>query len=354
MRIVLCCRVYSTHMRVGGMIHVVVERAEELVRQGHEIHVITTSSPGQQISQVVNGVNVISPRSGEPQQYSDLYASVCELACKDLKPDIIHLDSWDKHRIWWSQFKSKCRVAITNHGEAIGSQLTDWRLRLHGRSVSTPGGESDEIRCEKCTGDLRTCEWTEERNQLLKADVVIATCRFDRWMLSDLLGLPNVRLVYNPLAPYHFERRSQPQRDPTSKLFLAIGVWGHGERGFDVARESCIRIHHILNTPVNVGRRELVGWYDLSKALLLPGFQSKGYDLAVAESIARLRPVVMADNGVATMEAIDQPWIVTVPAGNVEALVEVLRRPLPSVPLEAGHKFHPTNHVREWLKAVTT
>lgn len=358
MKIVLCCRVYSVHNRVGGMIHVVVERAEELVRQGHDVHVLTTSWLGNNkvpYDYRVNGVRIYAPFDGEPQQYSDQYADMCFRLCTSIKPDIIHLDSWDKHRIWWAPFRSRCRVAVTNHGEAIGSQLTDWRLRLHGRSVATPGGESEEVRCSKCSGDIRTCEWLEERDQLLKADVVIATCRFDRWLLSDLLGLKHVSLVRNPLAPYHFQGRALPlsQENGARKQFLSVGVWGHGERGFDVAREACVRAGAFLEVPRGISRRDLVRWYDGSQALLLPGFQSKGWDLSIAESIARLRPVIVSDNGPATMEAIDKSWIVTVPAGDVDALAEALQRSMPLVSPDAASEHRPSVHVDKWLKAVT-
>lgn len=351
MKIILCCRVYSTHQRPGGMIHVVTERAEELARQGHSVYVLTTRSEHCLPIKTVNGVHVNHCLGGVPQQYSDQYAEFCVKVCSSLNPNIIHLDSWDKSRLWWTPFRKVCRVAITNHGEAVGSQLTDWRLQLHGKSPSTLRGLAPESEY------IDTDEWLEERDQLLQADTVISTCRFDRWMLSDLLALPNVKFVPNPLSPYHFENQVKARSWETIKgsqlQCLCVGVWGHGERGFDAAQFACDVVGAELKVPKNVNRRELVEWYDRSDALLLPGYQSKGYDLAVAESIARLRPVIMADNGIATMEAVDQPWIVTVPAGDVSALVKVLRQPLPAVPTLAAERFRPGYHVKEWLKAIT-
>lgn len=339
MKIVLCCRVYSTHNRVGGMLHVVVERAEALARAGHEIHVLTTArmdGPRQTDFEIRN-VCIHEPDLGQPQMYSEQYARMCEKWCELLKPDIIHLDSYDKHRLWWHQFKSKCRVVVTNHGEAIGSQLTDWRLGIHGRQ----GGKSY----------FTTDEWLEEKRALSGADVVIATCRFDRWMLKDLLGLANVRMVYNPVAPYHFEDRT-PVLNNKLGPFLCVGVWGQDERGFDVAKAACDKVGAELKVPQGLSRKQLVFEYDRCQALLLPGFQSKGYDLSVAEAIARQRPVIIADNGVGTMEEIGRNWIRTCPAGDVEYLAALLTVAFDPVPPTAADCHRPEAHISNWMSAV--
>jgi glycosyltransferase involved in cell wall biosynthesis len=336
MRIALVCRVYATHGRTGGMIHVIQERAEALARAGHQVHVITTSALGHGEHELVNGVTVHHCQAGESMAYSDGFASFCLQTSNDLCPEIIHLDSYDCNRLWWHQRPGGVRtVAVSNHGEAVGSQLTSWRMKLRG----LPSSES-----------INTDEWLKERSALRRADAVIATCRFDRWMLSDVVGLDNVKLVYNPLAPWHWNGRKSDL--PEIPQFIAVALWGQHERGFSIAEAACTQAGVALTKPCNVSRRNLVHYYDMSRALLLPTYQSKGYDLSVAESIARLRPVICSDNGINTMEAIDKPWIVTVPIGNVDALAEKLRGPLPPVPHGAANDNLPSNHIANWLEAL--
>lgn len=344
MKIVLCCRVYSTHGRLGGMIHVVQERAEALARAGHDVTIITTRqnlTSKHQVVQSVDGVRILHCPTGTPKDYDDDFAKFCDQECRGVQPlDILHLDSWDKSRLWWhSRPGNPKRIAVTNHGEAVGSQLTDWRLAIHNRSA--PVGFDVQ-------------EWVDERNALKAADAVIATCRFDRWMLSDLLGLgKKVKLVRNPLAPWHFEGRDWIRSHPNvSQAFLCVGLWGKAERGFDLAEQACQLVGAELHQPVNVPRRDLLKFHDRCDALLLPTFQSKGFDLSVAESVGRLRPVLCSDNGINTMEAVDKPWMVLHPVGDAEALAECLRKPLPVVPESAADEHRPEVHVQRWLEAI--
>src|SRR5690242_516210 len=99
MRIMLVCRVYSTHNRVGGMIHVIHERAHRLAQAGHDVNVVTTRSteyaPQWVVRQHVGegrSVAVYHCPSGQPQQYSDPFAEFCKEMCAELRPDILHLD----------------------------------------------------------------------------------------------------------------------------------------------------------------------------------------------------------------------------------------------------------------------
>jgi hypothetical protein len=353
MKIVNVVRVYATHGRPGGMIHAATERCEQLARMGHEVHVLTSSrmEGPHKTDWEWNGVHVHHCPGGEPQQYSDRFTQHCEEETSQLRPDIVHLDSYDKDRLWWHAFAGKCRVAVTNHGEAIGSQLTDWRMNIHNKKPNGYNG-------------IDTAEWFQERDALKPTDAVIATCRFDHWLLSDLLGLGGkVRLVYNPLAPYHFEDRKGVPLLPPDQLdeaemilksrrrFVICGLWGKEERGFDLARAVCKEVGAELIEP-HCSRRDLVKEYDRSHALLLPGFQSKGYDLSVAEAIARQRPVIMADCGIVGWEEIDQPWIKTFPPGDLAALVKLMKGALPAVPPTAADHWRPEVHAAHWLKAV--
>ena len=365
MKILNVVRVYATHGRPGGMIHVATDRSEALARAGHEVHVLTTAATGHRTThaETVNGVRVWHSATA-PQEYSDEFANMCRQVCEHLKPDVIHLESWDKHRCWWHAFAGKVKVAVTNHGEAVGSQLTEWRMRLHGRSKWHPTAIEPAI---------YPGEWLTERQQLKFADVVLATCRFDRWLLADLVGLGGkVKLVYNPLPPWMWENKfkdlavlegwgpdhvtdiKNPKfgtRRDGPRQFAAVGLYGHAVRGFDVAQAACKEAGVGLLTP-KCSRRELRDVYDNCSGLLLPGFWSQGYDLCAAEALARQRPLIMSDAGIGTMEAEGRPWIRTFPVGDVAALAEILRGPLPAVPPDAADAHRPENHVKAWLAAV--
>lgn len=348
MKIALCCRVYSTHERVGGMIHVVVERAEQLAREGHDVHVLTTNAPGHPIAERVNGV-MVHHSPGTPQQYSTCYADFCNGLCRDMSPKILHLDSFDKNRLWWTDRPGNPQaVVVSIHGEGVGSQFTDWRLRRHNLTASSPNNEAGMA---NSGNGIDTREWEDEARWLQSADTVITTCRLDRWFMSDLLGLRRVRLVRNPLAPYHFQGRS-PAAGPRQNKFLFIGVWGHGERGYSIAEAACTSLGVQLLVPANVARPDLVKWYDQCDAMLLPTYQSKGYDLSVAECTSRLRPTFMGDAGISTFESIDHPWIVPVRCGDVQALINAMSAPIPTVPADAADEHRPENHTKAWFNAI--
>lgn len=344
MRIVLCCRVYSIHERPGGMIHVIVERAEALARAGHDVHVLTTYSEFHPHKTVINGVTVHHPKEVDTEpRYSSHYSVFCDRQCRRLMPTILHLDSWDKTRPWWHQRPGKPKViGITNHGEDMGRQFTEWRLFLHG------------ITQVKKIGWFESGPILNERSCAKAADVVITTCRFDRWMLSDLVGLgKKVKLVYNPVAPFYWDdRTASPLSGPLR--FLTAAVWGSAERGMAIAKEACERVGAELVSPppTRESRFGMPGCYDRCHALLIPGYQSQGYDLTVAEASARRRPIFYNDSGIATMEALDKPWIVPIPVGDSTYLVKELQKPMPIVPENAADHHRPEFHIQKWLEAL--
>src|SRR5262249_27527681 len=196
MRFGCVCRVSPTQ-RPGGMPFVCQDRAEELARRGHDVHVLTTGPPGTGPAPVVvNGVSV-HHLDCEPQVYSEAFAAGCRDRCRDLCPRVLHLDSADFARPWWENRPGGPQtVAVTLHGFETGAFLTRWN------QFRTGVGPAPEFPAETVRQHARILGTTFDR--------VLAISLHEFWMLADVYGLWNVALVYNPIAPAFFARPPAP------------------------------------------------------------------------------------------------------------------------------------------------
>ncbi len=328
MKLVLVCRVWTGH-RPGGMPNVLHDRAVELARLGHEVHVLTTGGLAQCAEE--EGVQVHS-LDCPPQIYSDAFARECESRVNHLAPGLLHLDSYDRDRCWWS---GRPNVAVSMHGLAFGGWLTKLNLARLGRGVFDP----------------HDTQWTDEARQLAEARVVIAVSRWELTIMRQIYGLTHARLVYNPIGSWFFNLPRTPR--PKAGRFFCAGMALHHERGFDIAAAAAERAGVELITARGVPREKMPSLYDHCDALVLPTFLSQGYDLTVAESLTRGRPVIASAAGSYLDELEDMPGTVLLaPGASIEEWARILKSDLPEVPDGVANRHQPAQHVESWLEAV--
>lgn len=331
MKIVSVCRVYPTQ-RPGGMPFVCQDRAEELVRQGHDVHVLVTSVPEEHQHEVVNGVNV-HYADGPPQAYSTRFAEYCAAFCRSYLPDVIHLDSFDRDRVWWISRPGNPKVvAITMHGNAVGTALTEWNL----------------MRSESVNSSAWSNKWAEERKGLLQADRVIAISKNEEWQLRDVLAVPHTRLVYNPIPSYFFN--PEPVAIPDGAPLLCAAISGHQKRGFDIARQVVAKLGRTLRIAQNIPRHEMPALYRSCAAVILPTYYAQGYDLTCAEAIASGRMVYASPTGSYLRER-DPRSVVIAEENSVEAFIKLITivPPVVLAPSEVRYNHRPHVHVQRWL-----
>lgn len=343
MRIVLACRVYPTH-RPGGMPFVCQDRAEELARMGHDVHVATTGHPDGRESEVVNGV-VIHYLESSPIVYSEEYAVACVKLCDRLLPDIVHLDSFDRERPWWKAIYRKPKAtACTMHGFGMGAFLTHFNAcRI-----------SSEI--YKAAPDVLGMHF--EIKHLPSFDRVFAISLHEQTLLEDCYGLTNVKLLYNPIPQYFFDR---PIVDlPSTRRFICAAISGQSTRMFDLARRAADRIGVELIMASDVPRDKMPELYDSVTALIVPTLYAQGYDLTVAEALARDRSVILSQTGSYYREFRDVfAWPGAMfPVGDESALVNAMEGHLPQPSQiiggrELALRHHPKRHAFRWLEGVS-
>lgn len=326
MRIVLACRSYPT-IKPGGMPFVCQDRAEQLAKEGHDVHILL---PGPQKIFEHKGVTLHFV-GGDFRLYSKDYASGCASACISLSPDIVHLDSADLRSKWWIDRPGKARAyAITLHGMAIGAMLTRWNLwRLGLKDI-------DDFR-------LNLKSLKHEPELLRTFDTVIGISRCELWHLQDIYGLPNAKLVYNPIAACFFA--PQVPYNPNGDI-VAAEVFENDARGISAISSWCKVVR-------DRAREDMVDLYDRCRCLVVPTYYAKGYDLTVAEAAARGRPVVVYGVGSYLMESWENDWIHTVPLGDVLRLHAAAHGTLGIPSKSAADKHRPENHVKAWLEALT-
>jgi len=302
MRIVSVCRRYG---EPGGMENVVHDRAEELRALGHDVFILNSSDG----------------------QYSAEFAAHCVDQCTRLAPDVVHLDSYDAGRPWWVDRPGNPRViACTLHSNPWSSFFSKWNLWRHGRA-SHPG--------------MSYVNAAAQCDLMRSFDVVIGISRHECRLLRDMCGVWDAWLVYNPIAPYFFDKPTVPL--PDGAPWLHVGT--NAARGVDVARAACELAGVELRIVTGVPREAMVAVYDECCGLLLPTFRSDGYDLTVAEASARGRPVVAGATGACATEC-----MYTVPLGDAEALAAELRAEPACVMSAEQHE--PRAHALAWLEAV--
>lgn len=342
MKIVLACRVYPTH-RPGGMPFVCQDRARALAKLGHEVHVLTTSKnggrPGYEID---NGVEVhyLECRS---EVLSQQFAEGCNGFCQSYKPDIIHSDSLDVDRWWWCGFSSSVKTACTLHGFGWGAFFTNWNMfRINRGSVPTFNGTA----------------MLKEKVSLNSFNTVIGISLHEHWMLRDLMGLSQAKLIYNPIADYFFDK---PVLPTNLNRFLCASISGQNTRLFDVAKKAAVEAGVELITVSNKSRQEMPAVYDSVCAVIVPSAYSQGYDLTVAEAQARLRPVIVSDTGSYYREAMNPETATTMKItklGDCDSIIEqinILKNDTETLQGNNSiYRHRPEFHAKKWLEAICT
>lgn len=288
MKIALCCKVYPTS-RPGGMGFVCQDRARALVKLGHEVHVLTTGrvSHAGGVLLADDGVEV-HHMPCKPSHYSEEFASHCYRHCKDFNPEILHSDSFDVDRPWQAHYRDAAvKTATTLHGCCWGAYFTQLNLWMR------YGGEVPQV---------DTAGTARERNIMLAFDQVMGISRHEHWILTNLLGIHNAKLVYNPLPGYFFRDVNSTLPEGT-RTFLCAAVSGQRERGFAIASKAAEEAGVTLVIAENTRREDMPALIDKCHGLILPTAYAQGMDLTVGETIARRRPVFATATGSYQREA---------------------------------------------------
>jgi len=90
--------------------------------------------------------------------------------------------------------------------------------------------------------------------------------------------------------------------------------------------------------------------YDGACGLVVPTFWAQGFDLTVAESLARRRPVVCSHTGSYGRFSEQSKYVRAVPVGDWGELARVLSEPVPSVSCSAADIHKPGVHAMLWLE----
>lgn len=308
------------------------DRAGALARLGHEVHVLTTGHTTRNIAEKETDNLYIRYFDCSSAVYSKEFFDQSAEYCNKFKPALVHCDSLDVARPWWKDVPGI--TAVTLHGFAWGAFLTQWNLFRLGKRDSEPV--------------LMAKDFLKERDAIASFRRVIAISRHEQWMLRDLFGI-SASLVYNPIPDYFFETAPKPL--PEHRSFLCASITGHNERLFDLASSAAKKAGVGLVTVRDRRRIDMPSVYDSVSGLVVPTAYAQGYDLTVAEALARGRPVICSATGSYLREAESNPGLVTVPLGDEEELSNSMRSCLPIVPLGAADKHKPLYHAERFLEA---
>jgi len=337
MRICLVCRGYPTQ-RPGGMLFVCQDRAEALAAMGHDVFVLTTGAANGKESTIVSceGRLTVMHLPCEPLAYSAEFGRQCAEAVARLHPKVLHLDSFDRNCPWWSSYEGGLR-AVTMHGFGWGSLLTRWQMFLAGDSHVRGITQQEFVDADR------------ERQALAGFDRRITISRHEHWLMGETYGLSS-HLIYNPIAPAFF--RPLAPLPTCHKVFLAAAISGHSQRGFhgleSLARKAGVKVRIVTDVP----RSMMPDQYDSVHGLLLPTRYCQGYDLAVAESLARGRPVIASAVGSYYAEAAEfLPGLTVVPPGDQEAWMAAMLR-APQLVHGGSGRHRPECHAALWLDSL--
>lgn len=342
MKIVLVCRVYPTQ-RPGGMGFVCQDRARELAKQGHEVHVLTTGTgrPNHKYDQAEPDQGaVVHHLDCKPESYSDEFAKECVSTCWKLQPDIVHLDSFDNRRPWWQDLQGKATTGITMHGFCWGTWMTKVNLAYRDRQPAPTFSPED---------------FERERRLLQTVNRVIGISLHEHWLLRQMMGLFDARLVYNPIAPYFFENHTDP---PNKKRYLSAAISGHSERGWNLAKRAADKAGVELILMSTVDREKMPMLIDSCDGYILPTAYAQGYDLAVCETLARRRRVLVTATGSYLREGEESLLFTLLPLIDLDgsflasALCNLPPDPPPFLYDSVSAKHRPEIHILRWLEAM--
>jgi hypothetical protein len=168
------------------------------------------------------------------------------------------------------------------------------------------------------------------------------------------MGLKQARLIYNPIPEYFFK---EPKPLPDKKRFLCASISGHNERLYDLAKEAAKEAGVELNVVSSKPRHEMPAVYDAHTALVLPTAYAQGYDLTVAEALARHRHVIATATGSYLQEArirgAGSVGIHLVELGDKAALIEAMNSGACHSTFSTARDHISSRHIDCWLGAVS-
>ena len=334
MKIVSSCRVYKLHKPFpGGMINVIADRAEELARRGHEVHVATTAQNDGKTAVVEDNGVTVHYLPCKPFKYSPEYYERCIGLCNRLRPDIIHADS--TARYWWlGRPGGAKRTAMTSHGTSWSKFISTW----NGYRLRKPGP------VKFCAPALR-----RQAESMQQTDVNFAISRFEYWQIRDVYGCTaNTKLLYNPLPDVFFATPAKP----VPKGGYAFLCKSSPSRGVKAAEQGAKAAGVPFKMVSGIKREDMPAVYDGARALCIPEWRVEGFDLTIGEAAARGRQAILGATGPNIMEAMDSPWIVLVPSDDAKAVARALKREPPKVEQSMANRYRLKRHVDKWLEAL--
>lgn len=346
MKLMLVSRVVS-QQRSGGMPHVASDRAAALADAGHEVHLVTTSEGPS--AGAIREYRCISLQPNlslhylpvKAHEWSLDFGTHCRKLAHKLRPDVVHLDSFDRADSWWLSLPdSVSKLAVTMHGFGWGAFLTEWNLQRLGKRRGPLAVDFLALR--------------NEAKSLSRFSTVIGVSKHEYRMLRDEYGLQQAKLVYNPIPSFFFTMSKLPNAERTTFLCAAVS---QGEtRGFEVAKAAAAIAGVELKVVSHTPRHDMPYAYDKSIAIVLPTAFAQGFDLAVCEARARGIPAVMSATGSYLAEA--RSWDKLVETHDEKSLAKALiqmKELAPAVPYDddAVIRHQPTEHASAWLNAIS-
>src|SRR5690606_34600354 len=107
----------------------------------------------------------------------------------------------------------------------------------------------------------------------------------------------SAKLVYNPISWSFFNAPRMTPKEHSAKFVLCAAFSGAEIRGFRLAENAALQLKLPFRVANNVDRKAMHAVYDEASVFVLPTFYAQGYDLTVAEALARGCPVVVSATG---------------------------------------------------------
>jgi len=366
-------RIMPAHA-AGGMQDHVQTLSAGLVRQGHQVSVVTSARADGKASASVEGVEMHFLPGTSVGRYSAAYWSASARAFERLHAaqrfDVLHSQSVGAFGVYRDKLQRKYHLPLVTslHGTHLDVLTTSWRTDFaltHPLGMARFGAVALNLLFNYASRDL----WF-----IRGSDAVIATSDADAAKYNALyrIGGDKIRKVYNGIdvrlfAP-QISNPSTPLRTSLQSLRRALGIGEHERVILALARlqkdkgvqnaiavlprvlaayPACLvivgdgdyratleRLARALGVAARVRfvgalpLAECARYFNLCDVFVDPTLRTDGYDLTIAEAMACAKPVIVSDVG-ANATLIDRATQrdgILIPCGDNAALTrEILR-----------------------------
>jgi glycosyltransferase involved in cell wall biosynthesis len=355
---------YPPDTGIGGIAYNIGGMAPAMVELGHEVHVLSCW-PDQETRDVddrgvqvhrrprvrVPGLRRVLPGANAPKRVEAVISAWREARKLDLHPDVVNIPDWMGEGLAFTFVPGLPTVSylhtplrlITEHNQ---------------RELGWPGKLADKL----------------ERTAVRRSTIVTSTSQLLADDLIELgwLGRDEVRVIPAPLDVERFagvapvretgpvvlvigrvEPRKAPEvvvravarlaeEIPDVELVLVGGSGGelHGRPYREEVAAEAERLGVRLTLVDHADRDEVLAWYGRSRVVAVPShFES--FSITAVEAAACRRPVICSTR-VGAREVLGDDPALTVPVGDVDALVDRLRPFLLDAELAArtGDRLH--------------